>query len=1021
MRNHDGIPFDGDEMNAHIPQSYQTMEELIQLASVPTQVISPRECKPIIAIVQDIALGVHRITKNNVYLSQKQIFNLVCSNPNFSGVLPEPALPLEWSGKQALSTVIPPNVNIGMRGGNTSHVVIDHGQIVQGVFDKETYQARTRGLVHTIYNECGPEATQLLFDNTQKLICDWLVYSGFSVGLSDLIVNDATKTSFKDKIHQMKVDVYDIIKQVHLGTFQNASTKTNAEFFELKVNTLLNEANRYIGEQGQRNINDNFNRMINMINAKSKGNTINVAQMIGCLGQQNVDGKRIPYGFDSRTLPHYTKYDDGPESRGFVGSSFIGGLTPQEFFFHSMGGREGLIDTAVKTSETGYIQRKLVKAMEDCKINYDYTVRNASGSIIQFLYGEDGMDSIKIESQPVPYIDLSPDMIRDEYLIQPDLRDIKIFLYPNVYDSLKASTSFHEQMAAHVQDLIDDREFLITQLFKGVYETSIMYPISFARLIHNMKASVNKYSEPFITDLDPRYVLKCIDDLHADIRVTANNPGNKFFKILTRCYLSPKKMIVQNKFSKDMFDFLVAKIRSRFYDSIAHPSEMVGILAAQSIGEPTTQLTLNTFHMSGVSSASTAVRGVPRLKELLHVTHSKNIKTPIMNIYLKKELHGQKAKSVDIMNSIKTIRFRDIVNTSKIYFDPVDMDSNIKEDSLFIQAFYEFLQDERVDKKYSPWILRMEFNKNKMYEYNLTMTDIDFVLTDFYDTNINNVFSDDNSANLVCRLRLQLDDHSDVLTDLKALEHNILENLIIKGYKNVEKVSIREESYNKYNEVSKNYEKVSEWIINTDGTNLLDLLGNDFIDVTRTISNDIVEIYTIFGIEAARQALYNEIVDVLGQHTANYRHIALLVDTMTNKGTLVSIDRHGINQGDIGPLAKCSFEETTDRLIKAGMFAEKDKINGVSANIMLGQIAPCGTGDCDLVIDESKLTLAQPNQWVNDAMLPNDVDQNRTDDLDADQLEAACAFDKMRFDLNLEDINYVQSIAKKEAIPVKLR
>ena len=123
---------------------------------------------------------------------------------------------------------------------------------------------------------------------------------------------------------------------------------------------------------------DDDNRMLTMIKAGSKGNTINLVQMVGCLGQQSVEGRRINFGFENRTLPHFTKYDDGPESRGFVESSFVKGLTPQEFFFHAMGGREGLIDTAVKTSETGYIQRKLVKAMEDCKINFDMSVRNAS-------------------------------------------------------------------------------------------------------------------------------------------------------------------------------------------------------------------------------------------------------------------------------------------------------------------------------------------------------------------------------------------------------------------------------------------------------------------------------------------------------------------------------------------------------------------------------------------------------------------------------------------------------------------
>jgi len=143
-----------------------------------------------------------------------------------------------------------------------------------------------------------------------------------------------------------------------------------------------------------------------------------------------------------------------------------------------------------------------------------------------------------------------------------------------------------------------------------------------------------------------------------------------------------------------------------------------------------------------------------------------------------------------------------------------------------------------------------------------------------------------------------------------------------------------------------------EWVLDTDGTNLIELLSNPNIDSTRTISNDIREIYDTLGIEAARYALYKELLIVTNEGSMNYRHMSLLIDTMTYKGQLMSIDRHGINRGDIGPLAKSSFEETTDMLINASIFAEYDKVNGVSANVMLGQQPPCGTGDSKILIDE---------------------------------------------------------------------
>ena len=244
----------------------------------------------------------------------------------------------------------------------------------------------------------------------------------------------------KDVINDMKKNVYDIIRKVHENSYENNSFDSNKQNFENEVNKLLNDARNKVGKIALKNITDD-NRMVNMIKSKSKGNPVNIAQMLSTLGQQNVDGKRIPDGYNDRSLPHYTKYDDGPESRGFVENSFINGLTPQEFYFHAMGGREGLIDTAVKTSETGYIQRKLIKSMEDCKINYDLTVRSATGSIIQFLYGEDGMSATKLENQSLKFINMDKVQLEDHYLFRED-DIIKNIFRKNIFDKLTKDTKW---------------------------------------------------------------------------------------------------------------------------------------------------------------------------------------------------------------------------------------------------------------------------------------------------------------------------------------------------------------------------------------------------------------------------------------------------------------------------------------------------------------------------------------------------------------------------------------------------
>lgn len=919
------------------------------------------------------------MTKGHVRVNEKQLFNLLCPNPRFTGLPTVATKPFEvkgaakkWSGRQLVTSILPDKVNLFMKSNNLYNedksekenrergaiIEVRNGEVLDGAFTKDVFQAQSRGIIHQVFNEYGPDETRILFDNTQQLVCNWLVLNGFSVGINDMIMNQQTMQTFKEEIRQKKKEVYDTLADIHRGAFANNTTKTNQQWFEEKVNTILNQAVRIAEKKRSGEITDNTNRLMNMINSKAKGQAVNLNQMMACVGQQNVDGKRIPYGFDDRTLPHYTKYDDGPESRGFIENSFVAGLTPQEFYFAAMGGREGLIDTAVQTSETGYIQRKLVKAMEDCKVYHDMTVRNANGTIIQFMYGEDGMDACKIESQALPYIDMDTDRIVLENIITPKADELANILEPSIYESLKKDTSFGKVMERFVQTLLDDREHLICNMFQGKKETSVMYPVGFSRILEIASNMQNKHAKMVCLDLDPRHILEQIDRLCKECVVAKFQAGNKLFQILVRLNLSPRKVIFKHRLSRSTFDFVVNQIKYRFFESMVDPSEMVGVVAAQSIGEPATQLTLNTFHLAGVSAASKAVRGVPRLNELLSV--SKNIKAPIMKIHMLPEYRQDRNRCLKFMNEIRTVRFKDIVQASEIYYDPNDYESRISEDRAFMALYQEFNAGAPPN---SPWLLRLRLDKTKMNEYGLDMITLHNIIDTKYEDHVSCMYTDDNAEQLIMRIKLNQKDSEpdDMLTELKALEHTILENVKIRGVKGIERSSIvytgttKEARRTLYNRIAKKFEEIDEYFIYTDGSNMRDVLALPFVDPASTITNDVNEIYEVLGVEAARQVLYNEIVDVLDNIFVNYRHIALLVDVMTNKGNILSVNRHGINRGDIGPLAKCSFEETTDKLIKAGVFAEFDKINGVAANIMLGQVAPAGTGDVEVLIDESKL------------------------------------------------------------------
>ena len=946
--------YDGDEMNMHVPQSLQTENELRILASVPTQIISPRDSSPIISVVQDIVVGLYRISKEQSYVNNKQFFNIMAGNSKFTGDYQNPILKYNgakiWHGRQLLSSVINPLINLS--GGKG--VVIEDGVIKSGIVDKKFYQEMSYGLIQTVHNDLGMNECAALFDNTQRLICDWLVYNGFSVGISDLMINKSTSNKLKDEIKSLKVDVYKQIDEIHMGNFKNHTIMTNNDHFEALVNQRLDSATKTINNIGTENIKDDQNRMMNMINSKSKGNPINVSQMMGCVGQQSVEGKRIQYGFDSRTLPHFTRYDDGPEARGFVENSFIKGLTAQEFFFHAMGGREGLIDTAVKTSETGYLQRKLIKAMEDAKVNFDMTVRSAGGNIIQYQYGDDSVDAIKLEKHHLDYLafDITLGAMEDQYLLT-DNDNLRAIVSDDVIKEFQSTPNWQTKMTDYFHQVLQDREFIITQMYKDKPEITVIHPVAAYRLIKSTKRMFDLDNVTLPSDLNPMYVLSRMEELYKRCTPNPKYPCTKLMTIVIRHYFSPKKMVVHHKFTQAAFDYLVENFAHKYQESLVNPSEMVGVVAAQSIGEPSTQLTLNTFHSAGIASASKIVRGVPRIKELLSV--SKNIKAPSLTVYLRPEYREKYETAQRAMNSVQMTNIKDMLISSRIYYEPDPRTTDVQQDTGFMRAYARFQEiDPTCAEITSPWVLRFELDHAKMLEFGLDANDVHLALTMYCDDKVHCLFSDDNNEHMVFRIRLTGNAITDVVTELKGLEFNIMEKIIISGISKIKKASINKKKSKVLSKDSifKVYEDFEEHVLETDGTNLVDVLGNKYVDNTRTISNDIMEIYETLGVEAARQALYNEIKDILNDSTSvNHRHIALLVDTMTCKGYLLSIDRHGINRSDIGPLAKCSFEETSDILIKAGIFGERDKITGVSANIILGQIAQCGTGDSKISMD----------------------------------------------------------------------
>ena len=997
--------FDGDEMNLHVPQSQETRAELSQLCAVPLQIVSPQSNKPCMGIVQDTLCGIRILTLKDTFLEFDHVLNMLYWVPDWDGVIPPPAIikpkPL-WTGKQILSVAIPKGIHLQRFDEGTTllspkdnGMLIIDGQIIYGVVDKKTVGSSNGGLIHVVTREKGPTICARLFGNIQKVVNFWLLHNGFSTGIGDTIADGETIKEITETIAEAKRKVEEVTKEAQANLLTAKHGMTIRESFEDNVVRFLNEARDRAGRLAEVNLND-LNFVKQMVVSGSKGSFINIAQMSACVGQQSVEGKRIGYGFVDRTLPHFSKDDYSPESKGFVENSYLRGLTPQEFFFHAMGGREGLIDTAVKTAETGYIQRRLVKALEDIMVHYDSTTRNSLGNVIQFVYGEDGIDAAHIEKQSIDTIGGSDAAFEKRYRI--DLLNPTNSLDPSLLESGSEITGDYKLQSLlddEYKKLVEDRAFLRTVFIDG--EANWPLPVNIRRIIQNAQQTFRiDHSKP--SDLTIRDIIARVNELQTKLLVLrgsndlikkAQQDAITLFCCLVRSRLATRRVLQEYKLTAEAFEWVANNIESQFLRSVVHPGEMVGVLAAQSIGEPATQMTLNTFHFAGVASKK-VTSGVPRLKEILNV--AKNMKTPNLTVYLDEEHAADQEKAKFIRSAIEHTTLKNVTVASEIYYDPDPRATVIEDDEEIIQLHFSLLDEETelsLDQQ-SPWLLRLELDRAAMNDKDLTMAQVGERIKETFKNDLFVIWSEDNAEKLIIRCRVvrpkSLDAETEAEEDhmLKKIENTMLQNITLRGVEDIERVVMMKYDRKLPSETGE-YQKVPEWVLETDGVNLSEVMTVPGIDATRIYTNSFIDITEVLGIEAGRAALYREVYNVIASDGSyvNYRHMALLVDVMTTQGVLTSITRHGFNRTNTGALMRCSFEETVEILFEAGASAELDDCRGVSENVLLGQMAPIGTGAFDVMIDEESLVKYMPEQktseiedgaatpYANDAGLAN--------------------------------------------------
>jgi DNA-directed RNA polymerase II subunit RPB1 len=977
------------EMNVFLPQSLQTQIELEEIAGVERQIISPTSSKTIIGIVQDGLVGAYNLTAPTVRIDWRNAMNIMSytSLEDFSSLKKNK----DYTGHELYTLIMPTGVSV-----DKANLKIKNGVFTEGRLTKEYLGAKKRGgLIQMIWDGYGVEETRKFIDNTQRLVNNFNLYNGFTAGVGAAGVTKDIAEQIDKLYNTLELETEHMITEMENNPDMMAHSVYEMKLFA-KYSGIRETATKVV-----MNTLSPTNEIGAMAWSGSKGDPSNIGQMSGCLGMQAFEGGMVPKKYNKRTCAFYHQDDDRGVARGLVRNAFADGLEFPEFCFHLLASRLGIIDTAIRTAETGYAQRKLVKSMEDIMIKYDGTVRTANDLMLQTIYGDAGTDTTKQYEYTIDLIGMNNEEMENKFKFSKE-DAIKYKL------SSKESEDYFKHLL-EIRDMLR-RIVMRSELSYVVVTSKFMVPINLQRIIDTIKMDTSGKNKE---ELNAKYILGKLDEILLN-KVTSlacmtqaerddptslkhrDEVSHKFLlKTALHNALSPKRCISEYKLTKAQFDKIYDEIITAFTKNIVEPGELVGIIAAQSMGEQLTQFTLSNFHHAGIASVANTTQGVSRIKELYSV--SKNPKTPQMVVYLNDDVKTNREMSHKIASHIKYTTLGDIRGRTNVYYDPLPKaKGSITEKDNIKHLFYNHNGNKsscQGDINGLPWLLRIEIEREKMLEKEVTMLEIKSKFCSWWEKRFSDPKSTKKEEKKVINKITQLSVSSNSDNDSVPILHirfnvkdadkekdqfnfdtinqflkNVIDTFKLKGISSIKDITAtNEEQVMTINKTTGNIDKEKHFVIYAAGVNMTDIRYLIGVDVLKTISNDIVEMYNTFGIEVARSILLKEIYGAYEKAggEVNYQHVSLIVDLMTASGSLTSIDRHGMSKTDTEPLSRASFEKSVEQLLTASVFGEIDHMKGISARIMAGSVINGGTGYCDVVLDTEMIEKSEITDEVD--------------------------------------------------------
>lgn len=1039
--------FDGDEMNMHFPQNENAKSEALNLANTDSQYLTPTSGSPLRGLIQDhISAGVW-LTNKDTFFTREKYQQLIygCIRPEHghtngsSRILtvppsifkPEPL----WTGKQVITTILlnikpkgVPGINLESKnkvkneywglGSQENSVIFKDGQLLCGILDKSQYGAAQYGIVHSLHEVYGPEVASKALSVLGRLFTNYTLSTAFTCGMDDLRLT-GEGNSWRNEILKKSVDIGrvaacevtnladdtanndgELLKRLEEILRDDGKLGILDAITQSKVNAITSQVvGKCIPDGTMKRF--PYNSMQAMALSGAKGSGVNVSQIMCLLGQQALEGRRVPVMVSGKTLPSFKPFETDARAGGYIKGRFYSGIRPQEYYFHCMAGREGLIDTAVKTSRSGYLQRCLTKQLEGVHVAYDNSVRDGDGSLLQFLYGGDAIDTTK-----------------QSHMNQFD------FCLKN-YDAL-VSRYNPGDLADHL-----DTDTALS------YAKKVRKQLKKVKLLKHYDQNT-KY-DPVLSVFNPSKYLGSVSETFQDKLDEFSKQYPDLFSKNLASGVSEKKF--------------KALMQLKYMRSLINPGEAVGIVAAQSIGEPSTQMTLNTFHFAGHGAANVTL-GIPRMREII-MTASASIATPQMSLPILDDVDNSMADSFcKLIGKVHLSEFIDDVtvtettgieegNSTSYRSYKVKMNFYSKNE---YEGEYDISQNQLEKVLSSKFLDKLELaiNKNLKAQVNNSskpsigkavpkaQTDAALPTASFQDETGDGDATEEKLRSNSKQAVSYDEPDSDEVENMRKAEQTSEEELEETDDSESESESESEDESdgNLVNDEAKERKRTpreltksardrqagvisshhfikkydfddvhGEWCefeiellgnvqkllmvniiedlcrgvvvreisnigrclrpqpdngkrtLTTEGVNFKAMWEqDDFIDVNAITSNDIVSVLKTYGVEAARNTIVNEINNVFSTYaiSVSTRHLDLIADMMTREGTYRAFNRQGIDSST-SAFKKMSYETTCQFLTKAVLDGEREDLDSPSAKIVMGLLSNVGTGSFDIM------------------------------------------------------------------------